>query len=86
MKLNDKKELRGKTTEELAKLLKESYNTLAQLRLDNVQNKLKNTRSMTNTRKEVAIMKTLLNERSKTEEGVTEVKDQKSNLKKTDKK
>lgn len=69
MKLNDKKELRGKTTEELAKLLKESYNTLVQLRLDNVQNKLKNTRSMTNTRKEVAIMKTLLNERSKTEEG-----------------
>ncbi len=69
MKLNDKKELRGKTTEELAKLLKESYNTLTQLRLDNVQNKLKNTRSMTNTRKEVAIMKTLLNERSKTEEG-----------------
>ncbi|MBA3723634.1 MAG: 50S ribosomal protein L29 [Candidatus Levybacteria bacterium] len=69
MKLNDKKELRGKTSEELAKLLKESYNTLAQLTLDNVQNKLKNTRSMTNTRKEIAVMKTLLNEKAKTEEG-----------------
>lgn len=68
MKINDKKELQGKTTEELGKLLKESYNTLTQLRLDNVQNKLKNTRSMTNTRKEIAVMKTFINEKSKTKE------------------
>ncbi len=71
MKINDKKELHSKTTEELAKLLKESYNTLSQIRMDNVQSKLKNTRSMTNTRKEIAIMKTILNEKLKTKE-VTE--------------
>ena len=68
MKVNDKKELHLKTTGELEKLLKEAYNTLSQLRLDNVQNKLKNTRSMTNTRKEIAIMKTIVNEKSKTKE------------------
>lgn len=68
MKVNDKKELHLKTPGELEKLLKEAYNTLSQLRLDNVQNKLKNTRSMTNTRKEIAIMKTIVNEKSKTKE------------------
>ncbi len=68
MKINDKKELHGKTTEELAKLLKESYNTLSQIRMDNIRSKLKNTRSMTNTRKEIAVMKTLLNEKLKTKE------------------
>ena len=68
MKINDKKELHSKTTEELEKLLKESYNTLTQIRLDSVQNKLKNTSSMTNTRKEIAVMKTLITEKSKTKE------------------
>jgi ribosomal protein L29 len=76
MKLNDKKELHSKTVEELEKLLKESYNTFSQLKLDNEQNKLKNTRSMTITRKEIAVMKTLLNEKLKTEKPETkEVKE-----------
>jgi ribosomal protein L29 len=65
MKLNDRKELHSKTVEELEKLLKEAYNTLSQARLDNEQNKLKNTRSMTITRKEIAVMKTILNEKAK---------------------
>lgn len=65
MKLNDRKELHGKTVEELEKLLKESYNTLSQHKLDNEQNKLKNTRSVTLTRKEIAVMKTIVNEKLK---------------------
>lgn len=65
MKVNDRKELHSKTVEELEKLLEEAYNTLSQLKLDNEQNKLKNTRSMTNTRKEIAVMKTLINEKAK---------------------
>lgn len=68
MKVNDKKELHAKTVGELEKLLKESYNTLSQIKMDNVQNKLKNTSSMTITRKEIAVMKTLLNEKLKTKE------------------
>lgn len=65
MKINDRKELHGKTVEELEKIVKESYNTLSQIRLDNVQNKLKNTRSMTHTRKEIAVIKTIINEKVK---------------------
>jgi ribosomal protein L29 len=68
MKINDRKELHSKTAEELEKILKESYNTLSQIRLDNVQNKLKNTRSMTLTRKEIAIIKTILNEKAASNE------------------
>lgn len=68
MKLNDRKELHSKTAEELVKILKESYNTLSQIRLDNEQNKLKNTRSMTLTRKEIAVIKTILNEKVQTKE------------------
>lgn len=80
MKINDKKELHGKTVEELEKIVKESYNTLSQIRFDNVQQKLKNTRSMTHTRKEIAVIKTILNEKikvaglTKTEEPAKEVK------------
>lgn len=66
MKVNDRKELHSKTVEELEKLLKGAYNTLSQIKLDNEQNKLKNTRSMTLTRKEIAVMMTILNEKRKT--------------------
>lgn len=71
MKVNDRKELHSKSVEELEKLLKESYNTLSQIKLDNEQNKLKNTQSMTLTRKEIAVMKTILNEKRKAAGTVT---------------
>lgn len=60
MKKADKKELKLKTAGELQKHLKDGYEILTQLRMDNVQSKLKNTRSMTNTRKDIAIIKTYI--------------------------
>ena len=60
MKTTDKKTLQTKSKEELQKLIQEAYNTLGQLKLDHVQNKLKNTRSIFNTRKEIAVMQSFL--------------------------
>lgn len=61
MKKTDKQVLQEKSPLELQKLIEEAYNTLGQLKLDNVQGKLKNTRSIFNTRQEIAIMRSLLN-------------------------
>ena len=76
MKATDKKTLQTKSKKELQKLIAETYKTLGQLKLDNVQNKLKNTRSIYNTRKEIAIMQTYVQavkeekpEEPKTKEG-----------------
>ncbi len=60
MKTTDKKTLQTKTAKELEKLVSEAYKTLNQFKLDHVQNKLKNTRSIFNTRQEIAIMKSVL--------------------------
>jgi ribosomal protein L29 len=60
MKTTDKKTLHTKTAKELEKLVQEAYKTLNQLKLDHVQNKLKNTRSIFNTRQEIAIMQSVL--------------------------
>jgi ribosomal protein L29 len=60
MKINDKKELHLKTADELQKLIKDGNEIVAQLRLDNIQNKLKNTRSLFNTRQTIAVMKSIL--------------------------
>ena len=60
MKINDKKELHLKTADELQKLIKDGNEIVTQLRLDNVQNRLKNTRSLFNTRQTIAIMKSIL--------------------------
>ncbi len=60
MKTTDKKTLQTKTAKELTKLVEEAYKTLGQIKLDHVQNKLKNTRSIFNTRKEIAIMQSVL--------------------------
>jgi ribosomal protein L29 len=68
MKINDKKELHAKTIEELQKHLKEGHEILQQLKLDNTQNKLKNTRSIFNTRQEIAIMKSILTMKLTTKE------------------
>jgi ribosomal protein L29 len=66
MKTTDKQTLHTKSTVELQKLVEEAYNTLGQLKLDNVQNKLKNNRSIFHTRKEIAVMQTILQMKLKT--------------------
>ncbi len=60
MKINDKKELQGKEAGELKKMLKDGHELYLSLKLDLQQNKLKNTRSIYNTRKNIAIIKTIL--------------------------
>ncbi len=68
MKINDRKELHTKSVEELQKLLKEAYTTLSEVKLDHVQNKLKNTRIIFTGRKEIAVIKTLITEKLRTKE------------------
>jgi ribosomal protein L29 len=63
MKKNEKKELHTKTADELKKLIKEAQVTLGSLMLDKEQYTLKNTRSVFNKRKEVAVLKTILKEK-----------------------
>lgn len=60
MKVNDKKELHSKDAVELRKMLKDGHELLLSLKLDREQNKLKNTRGIFNTRKNIAIIKTIL--------------------------
>ena len=60
MKAVDKKTLHDKTAKELEKLVVEAYKALNELRLDHVQNKLKDTRSIFNKRKEIAVMQSIL--------------------------
>ena len=69
MKKNDIKELQLKTGKELEKLLKETQEKLTQLKLDHVQNKLKDTRSIFHTRKEIAVMQSIRTMKLKTEKG-----------------
>ena len=73
MKRNDIKELRLKTVSELQKHLKDGYEILSQLKMDNVQNKVKDTSSLTNTRKNIAVIKTIVNEKLRTKEEVPSV-------------
>ena len=60
MKTVDKKILPAKTVKDLEKMVDEAYKTLNQLKLDHVQNKLKNTRSIFTTRKEIAVLQSVL--------------------------
>jgi ribosomal protein L29 len=73
MKRNDIKELRLKTVSELQKHLKDGYEILSQLKMDQVQNKVKDTSSLTNTRKNIAVIKTIVNEKLRTKEEVPSV-------------
>ena len=57
------KEISGKNEKDLKELLLEKKKELQNLMLDNKQNKLKNTRSIFNTRKEIAKILTLMKER-----------------------
>lgn len=82
MKINDKKELHAKDAVELKKMLRDGHDLLLSLKLDREQNKLKNTRGIFNTRKTIAVIKTIL----KGKEGQEEIKEQKSNLKNVEQK
>lgn len=56
------KEITGKSESELKKFLKEKRTELFNLKMDNKQNKLKNTRSIFNTRKDISRVLTLIRE------------------------
>ena len=60
MKTTEKKDLQTKTKAELIKLLQDAQKALMQLKLDHKQNKLQNTSEISNTRKKIAVVKTIL--------------------------
>ena len=60
MKTKERKELFIKSIKELGNLIIEAKDALAGLRLEKVQNKLKNTSQLTRKRKEIAQMLTVL--------------------------
>lgn len=62
MKKTDIKTLETKSAKELQKVIDEAVKSLKQLRLEHVQNKLKNTRSIFNARKDIAIMQSKLHQ------------------------
>lgn len=64
----DIKDISSKTEKDLKDLLKSKREDLFKLNLDNKQNKLKNTRIIFNTRKEIARIMTLIKERQLTAE------------------
>ncbi len=59
------KELRQKSEKELQKLLQELRERLRKLRFDLVSGKVKNVREIRQTRKDIARILTILNERKK---------------------
>ena len=64
MKTRDKKSLHEKTLPELKILLTEIKKALHEALMEKAQNKLKNTRLIFLKRKEIAQVKTILNEKS----------------------
>ena len=74
----DVKEIAAKSEKELIETLKTKRSDLYSLILDNKQNKLKNTRSIYNTRKEIARIMTLIREKQlnslNSEEGPADAK------------
>jgi ribosomal protein L29 len=60
MKTKEKKELSLKSVKELSNLIIGAKDALAGLKLEKVQNKLKNTSQLTRKRKEIAQMMTVL--------------------------
>ena len=63
MKTSIKKDLHTKAADELKKLIKDAQATLGALLLDKEQYTLKNTSSVFNKRKELAVLKTILKEK-----------------------
>lgn len=62
MKIKDKKDLRAKTKKDLWDLLKEKKEKISELRIQQSQNKLKNTSEIFVLRKDIASILTLLRE------------------------
>jgi len=60
MKTKDRKELHNKTIKELTNLVKETKDAVVELKLDKIQNKLKNTSILSIKRKEIAQMLTII--------------------------
>lgn len=77
MKTKNKKELHSKTIKELDNLIREAKDALSGLRLDKVQNKLKNTSLLSLKRREIAQMLTI--KRGKELQEEMEVKNEKTN-------
>lgn len=69
MKSKEKKLLREKSLNELKSMVKSAKNTIFTSKLDKVQNKLKNTKSIFMKRKEVALMLTIIREKELFEKG-----------------
>lgn len=63
MKVNDKKEIRTKTVEELRHALKDAQREIFTMRIDHSRQKLKNTKVLFTTRKHIAFLKTILKEK-----------------------
>lgn len=62
MKLKDKQVIKTSSLQELGNLLGKMRDELFLLKLDKTQNKLKNTRSIFQKRKEIALVLTLIQE------------------------
>lgn len=77
MKTKDKKELHLKSLEELNNLVTEAKDVLSGLRLEKMQNKLKNTSLLSLKRKEIAQMLTII--RGKELQKEMEAKNEKAN-------
>lgn len=60
MKAKDKKELHKKSIQELRKMVSEAKDALAKLKLEKVQNKLKNTSQLSVKRREIAQILTIM--------------------------
>ncbi len=58
-----KKELKTKSKDELRKILKEDYESLHKLRFDLAFSRLKDTNSIKKLKREIARIKTLLNQK-----------------------
>lgn len=69
MKTKDRKELHNKTVAELASMLKDTHEALAKLVLDKAQNKVKNTSELSNLRRKIAVIKTILREKELNKNG-----------------
>lgn len=69
MKTKDKKELHIKTEDELKKMLEDAHEDLVKLRLDKAQNKVKNTSELSNIRRKIAIIQTILKEKELNKNG-----------------
>lgn len=70
MKGKHRKEIKGKTIDELKTLLKESKDALFSLHMERVQAKLKNTKSLHTKRKDIARIATYLREKEVQSENI----------------